>query len=309
MALGSSFNANSDKLFITYRKAGSKQEMTQKQQGSVAAGVTIAVTLILVMASIGYYQYIYAPSVPTSNTTTSSTPSNLKTVMVNITLNAVSGCGGPSGIQSSLPSTCDAYSPNPTRLVAGVNNSVIFDNLDNAVHTATANDNSFDTGILNSGQQSNPIVIDKTGQLTYFCTIHPWMKGELIVLPGSGTPTQTSGSATASSTTTQSVSASSPPVSSGTSGVSVSIIKGSGINQSSPGYSPTAITVVIGVNSTITWSNDDIPPHTVTARNGAFDSKNMNPGATFSFTFTTAGTYEYYCLYHPWMKGTVVVKG
>lgn len=301
MALSSSFDADSGKLFITHRTAGSKQEMAQKQQGSVAAGVTIAVTLILVLASIGYYQYIYAPSIPTSQTETTSTPSNLKTVIVNITLNSVSACGGPSGTQSSLPSTCDAYSPNPTRLVAGVNNSVIFDNVDTAVHTATAYDNSFDTGILNGGQLSNPIVIDKPGESTYFCAVHPWMKGELIVLPGTGTP----GVETTSVTT---ASATSPPAST-TSGVIVSMIEGSGIDQSSPGYLPEAITVVIGVNSTVTWSNDDTSPHTVTDRNGAFDSANMNSGATFTFTFTTAGKYEYYCVYHPWMIGTVVVKG
>ncbi len=283
--------------------------MAQKQQGSVAAGVTVAAMLILVLASIGYYQYVYIPSVPTS-TTTSSVVSNIKTVIVNITLNAVSACGGASGVQSSLPSKCDAYSPNPIRLVAGVNNSVVFNNLDTAVHTATANDKSFDTGILNSGQQSDPMVIDKTGTITYYCTIHPWMKGELIVVAGSGAPpSQTSSSTTGSSSTAQTVGSSLSSSSSKASGVSVSIINGAGTNQSSPGYSPTAITVVIGVNNTITWSNGDTSPHTVTARNGAFDSKNMNSGATFSFTFTNAGTYDYYCKYHPWMKGTVVVKG
>ncbi|MBI3116459.1 MAG: cupredoxin domain-containing protein [Thaumarchaeota archaeon] len=281
--------------------------MAQKQQGSVAVGVTIAVTLILVLASIGYYQYIYAPSIPTSNTATTTTPSNLKTVIVNITLNSVSACGGPSGTDSSLPSTCDAYSPNPTRLVAGVNNSVIFDNVDTAVHTATAFDNSFDTGILNGGEESNSMVIEKLGENTYFCAVHPWMKGELIVLPASGTTGVETTTTTATATDNQEVT--SPAATSTTSGVVVSIIKGSGIDQSSPGYSPAAINVVIGVNSTITWSNDDTSPHTVTDRNGAFDSANMNTGATFTFTFTTAGTYDYYCVYHPWMKGTVVVKG
>lgn len=284
--------------------------MAQKQQGSVAAGVTIAVTLILVLASIGYYQYIYAPSIPTSNTATTTTPSNLKTVIVNITLNSVSACGGPSGTDSSVPSTCDAYSPNPTKLVAGVNNSVIFDNVDTAVHTATAYDNSFDTGILSGGEESNSMVIEKLGENTYFCAVHPWMKGELIVLPASGTTgVETTTTTTATATNTQSVTSTSPSATSTTSGVVVSMVEGSGIDQSSPGLLPETITVVIGVNSTVTWSNDDTSPHTVTDRSGAFDSKNMNSGATFTFTFTTAGTYEYYCLYHPWMIGTVVVKG
>jgi len=277
--------------------------MAQKPQGSVAAGMTVAVVLIIVVASLGYYQFVYAPTLPTSTESTSA-PSNLKTVTVNITLNAVSACGGPSGTQTSQPATCNAYAPNPTKLVIGVNSSVIFNNLDVAAHTATANDNSFDTGILNAGQSSNAIVIDKPGRITYYCTIHPWMKGELLVVKGSGAPSvQSSTSATSSSTTAQiaSSSTSSPP------GVKVSIPNGAATNQNSPGYSPSTIHVVIGVNNTITWSNDDTSPHTVTARNGSFDSKNLPSGATFSFTFTNPGTYDYYCQYHPWMKGTVVV--
>jgi len=40
----------------------------------------------------------------------------------------------------------------------------------------------------------------------------------------------------------------------------------------------------------------------------SFDSGNMNAGAKFSYTFTVAGTYTYYCQYHSWMQGTVIVE-
>lgn len=90
--------------------------------------------------------------------------------------------------------------------------------------------------------------------------------------------------------------------------VKVSIPAGSGTNQSSPGYSPDMITVVIGVNNTVTWTNNDGTSHTVTATNGAFDSKVLSPGQSFSYTFTTPGDYNYHCTIHSWMTGAVVVE-
>ena len=144
----------------------------------------ILVMVVLVVSSVGYFQFVYAPTVPTSTATSAAPPPNIKTITINITLNAASDCGGASGGNGSQPSTCNAYSPNPARLVLGVNNSVAFDNVDSAVHTATAYNNAFNTGILNGGQSSSPIVITSTGTYAYFCQIHPWMKGEIIVVAG-----------------------------------------------------------------------------------------------------------------------------
>jgi plastocyanin len=79
-----------------------------------------------------------------------------------------------------------------------------------------------------------------------------------------------------------------------------------------PGYKPDAITVVVGVNNTVTWTNDDSAAHTVTLTSGpagvCFDSGNMGPGASYTITFTTLGTYNYDCRYHSWMTGTMIVK-
>lgn len=87
--------------------------------------------------------------------------------------------------------------------------------------------------------------------------------------------------------------------------VNVSIIPGAG--SYATGYDPDNITVVIGINNTVIWTNNDNEAHTVTASDGSFDSGNMNPGATFDYTFTTPGTYPYICTYHPWMHGYVTV--
>ena len=66
--------------------------------------------------------------------------------------------------------------------------------------------------------------------------------------------------------------------------------------------------LTVQVGDTVTWTNADDRPHTVTSQDGAFDSGNVDEGATFSFTFTEAGTYAYLCEYHPDMTGTIVVE-
>ena len=71
--------------------------------------------------------------------------------------------------------------------------------------------------------------------------------------------------------------------------------------------------VSIGVGATITWSNDDTAAHTVTSGivaegpDGLFDSSIFMSGTTFEFTFNDAGTYDYFCMVHPWMTGIINV--
>ena len=105
-----------------------------------------------------------------------------------------------------------------------------------------------------------------------------------------------------------SVSTTTTTTSSGVSGPQVSIQPGSSTNATNTYYSPPTITVVIGVNNTVTWINNDIAPHTVTANDGNFDSGILNPGQSWTHTFTTPGTYTYRCTLHPWMTGIIIVK-
>jgi plastocyanin len=79
-------------------------------------------------------------------------------------------------------------------------------------------------------------------------------------------------------------------------------------DTTSPGYVPDTVTVLIAVNGTVIWTNEDVSHHTVTALDGSFNSGNMNPGSAFVFTFDTVGTFDYICQYHPWMGGTVIAK-
>ncbi len=71
-------------------------------------------------------------------------------------------------------------------------------------------------------------------------------------------------------------------------------------------FSPSVVTVKKG--TTVTWTNDDSVPHTsVTSQSGGFDSGMLSKGGKFSFTFQTAGTYDYNCGFHPSMRGSVIV--
>lgn len=70
-------------------------------------------------------------------------------------------------------------------------------------------------------------------------------------------------------------------------------------------FSPAAIVVPVG--TTVTWNNQDLEEHTVTARDKTFDSDVVGSGKSFSFTFTRAGTYDYLCSIHTSMVGRVVV--
>lgn len=75
------------------------------------------------------------------------------------------------------------------------------------------------------------------------------------------------------------------------------------------GFQPKEITLVIGVNNTVTWTNDDPGVvHTVHSDLPEFDSGILDPGKSFAHTFTKPGTYTYHCDPHPWMLGKVVVK-
>ena len=112
----------------------------------------------------------------------------------------------------------------------------------------------------------------------------------LVVMAGCGSstnPPATTPTTTPATTTTQSA---------GSSAVTISNFA----------FSPASLTVAVG--TTVTWTNMDTTTHTVTSNTGAFDSGNFAPNATYSHTFTSAGTYAYHCTIHPSMLGTIIVQ-
>jgi amicyanin len=71
-------------------------------------------------------------------------------------------------------------------------------------------------------------------------------------------------------------------------------------------FLPQRITVKAG--TTVTWINEDDVPHTIVSSSKVFKSKALDTADKFSFTFTTPGTYDYFCSVHPHMTGAVVVE-
>lgn len=83
-----------------------------------------------------------------------------------------------------------------------------------------------------------------------------------------------------------------------------------GCEETDTCYIPTTITVDTGED--VTWVNEDSAFHSVTsgsydAPTELFDSGYMDPYESYTVTFDQAGTFDYFCTLHPWMKGQVVV--
>jgi len=66
--------------------------------------------------------------------------------------------------------------------------------------------------------------------------------------------------------------------------------------------------VTVPLNSTVTWTNKDDVPHVIASTDGVFRSKGLDTDDRYSFKFTRAGTYSYYCSIHPKMTGKIVVQ-
>jgi plastocyanin len=99
----------------------------------------------------------------------------------------------------------------------------------------------------------------------------------------------------------------------GSAGDSVTISPGSSVPSNGKFFVPETLTVSTG--TTVTWTNGDSTLHTVTSGSAEsgnsgteFDSSYLAAGKTFQHQFGTAGTFDYYCTLHPWMKGKVVVS-
>ncbi len=96
-----------------------------------------------------------------------------------------------------------------------------------------------------------------------------------------------------------------PSMGGGPAGTAPAAVAGDQVSIDNFAFAPATLTVKAG--STVVWTNRDEEPHTVAANDGSFHSPGMGTGATFSHTFSTAGTFDYVCSIHPMMHGTVVV--
>lgn len=83
-------------------------------------------------------------------------------------------------------------------------------------------------------------------------------------------------------------------------------VAGDSVGMKGSAFAPPNLLVRVG--TTVTWTNDDALPHTVSATDRSWSSGDLQPGGTFRRTFADPGTFPYVCLYHPLMVGTVTVE-
>ncbi len=172
------------------------------------------------------------------------------------------------------------FAPKNITVIIGVNNTIVWTNEDAIVHTVysssvPAGATPFHSGFLSQGDTFR-VVLNATGVYDYYCSVHPaTMRGSVTVKAG----------------------------------FMVMIKPGTVTQQLN--YSPSDFTVIVGVNNTVTFVNEDSNKHTVTADDGtSFDSKDIAPGASWTFTFVRVGTFGFHCIYHPtFMRGSVTVLG
>ncbi len=159
-------------------------------------------------------------------------------------------------------------------------------NADTLPHTVTSSSDmgdTFDSGMIGAGEvyilDTNDL---EAGEYEYLCIVHPWMVATIII-EAPAEPTK------------------------------VLIPLGAAIPADDQlYYDPTVLDITVG--TTVLWDNVDNTMHTATSgtpdsgADGVFDSDIMSEGDTFEFTFTDAGSYDYYCILHPWMIGTVNVE-
>jgi plastocyanin len=173
----------------------------QTQTSSTLVGVIVAILIIGAIATLGYYQFEVAPG---QNATTTTTTTTLPTVncaarpspCVNVTI--ISGAASPYSGYTAGSTTLYGYGPTTIKVMIGVNNTVIWTNMDSAFHTATAASTdpvSFDSGCLDGigatcptggGSTTFQYTFTTPGTYTYHCVYHPWMQGKVVVVAGSG---------------------------------------------------------------------------------------------------------------------------
>lgn len=168
----------------------------------------------------------------------------------------------------------DADGFSPATLGVDVGETIAFANTHHDEHTATGP--GIDSGIIGPGAVVS-VIMRTPGEFRYACQFHPEMTGLIRVRDASGNVPAASDTA-----------------------VSVSEI-----TIASLAFDPSQVAVAPG--TTVTWTNEDTVPHTVSAVDGAFDSGILDPGATFSFAFDQPGNFTYQCLVHPSMTGSVQV--
>lgn len=190
------------------------------------------------------------------------------------------------------------YDPDEAQVPVG--NKVVWVNNDTVPHTATSGTGPedadsgavFDTSFISGGEESTEMEIDGDvgDTIAYYCTVHPYMTSQLTLVEA-----EEGGSGAAS-------------------GPTLTIPSGASV-QGNPSYDPDPMEVKAG--DVIRVVNQDTVPHTATSGTGPSDSESgslfdtsiIDVGGTAEIDTTgfDAGTYDFYCIVHPYMTGKLQV--
>ena len=214
-------------------------------------------------------------------------------------------------VENAMGSSTPGCEPDcflPSTVTIGVGGMVTFANNDSAAHTSTSGTPAdgpsgvWDSSLVMMGAAYTTPALD-VGEYPYYCAVHPWMEGLVIV---------TDDHSAATSEPEPEPEPEPTPTTTSTAANTVENAAGS----STPGCEPDCFipaTVTIGVGGMVTFANNDSAAHTSTAGtpadgpNGVWDSSLVMMGAAYTTPALSEGTYPYFCMVHPWMEGTVIV--
>jgi plastocyanin len=172
----------------------------------------------------------------------------------------------------------------PTTLTVAQGATVTWSNTGLARHTVVADDGSFRSPDVRSGQ-TFARTFTAPGTYTYICDIHPEMTGTIAVAGAGGEapPPATPAAAPA------------PVTASGD------------VTMADFSFAPRSLTIAVG--QSLTFVNAGSARHSATAKDGSFDTGLLARGGTARKTFNTPGTFPYVCTLHANMTGTILVTG
>jgi plastocyanin len=181
----------------------------------------------------------------------------------------------------------------PAAITVPTGTTVAWTNDDAVPHTVTSTEGAFDSGIFDPGG-SFSFTFNEPGSFGYICQLHPQMQGT-VTAEGEPVAGGTQAAQPAENAATASPASAESPAPAAASGASISIVDFA--------FEPATLQVAAG--ESVVWANDGLAPHTVT---GDFaDSGILEPGQTFSHTFSESGEFSYVCAIHPQMTGTISV--
>lgn len=150
---------------------------------TVVVAALVVIALVLASPSLSSQGPTSSPSGSATSDGSATTTGSTSAKSASLTINSTTYIAIPFGV-GSIESL--NFQPSGITVVVGVNNTIVWNDLDAEQHTVTslsvpAGAAKFDSGILNQGQTFT-VTLTVPGTYRFYCTIHPtWMRGTIVV--------------------------------------------------------------------------------------------------------------------------------